>query len=318
MRTRRILGKLRAMSADEIAYRLRGKAREQIDRIRASVHPQGVPLFKVPHPYLTRDYLEAEPARRFFSAGSQQKLRTLAQMEFPDWIGAATAEADRICERKLRLFGHADVQLGAVMDWSSDPVSGQTWPRRFWATYDLVANPEGGDPKVVHEINRHQHLVTLARAYVYTEDERYASVAVAQMDSWIDQNPPGIGINWTSSLEIALRALSWMWALFLLLPSRHMDDRRIERILRSLLSHFAHIHRYPSTYSSPNTHLIGEALALYIGGTVFGSIKQARAWREFGERVLVAEAQEQILDDGFYAELSTHYHCYALDFYLIA
>jgi len=112
--------------------------------------------------------------------------------------------------------------------------------------------------------------------------------------------------------------MSWMWALFLLLPSRHMDDRRIERILRTLLSHFVHIHRYPSTYCSPNTHLIGEALALYVGGTVFASIQQARQWKEFGEGVLLDQALKQILDDGFYAELSTHYHCYALEFYLIA
>src|SRR5436190_5050304 len=224
MRTRRMLTKLRAMSADEISYRLRGKVHEQIDRIRAFVHRDGVPLFKVPHLYLTRDYLAAEPSRRFFSAGAQQKARSLAQMEFPEWIATVTQEADRICEKKLVLFGHAEVHLGAVIDWSTDPISGQAWPRRFWSTYDLVGNPEAGDPKVVHEINRHQHLVTLARAYVYTEDERYASVAVAQMDSWIDQNPPGMGINWTSSLEVALRALSWMWALFLLLPSRHLDD----------------------------------------------------------------------------------------------
>jgi hypothetical protein len=306
------------MSADEISYRLRASVREQSDRFRAFVHGNGVPLFKVPHPYLTRDYLAAEPTRRFFSAGSQQKLRSLVQMEFPDWIAAVTQEADRICEGKLRLFGHAEVDLGAVIDWSADPISGKKWPKRFWTTYDLVGNPEGGDPKVVHEINRHQHLVTLARAYAYTEDERYANAAIAQMESWIEQNPPGIGVNWTSSLEVALRALSWMWALFLLLPSRHIDDRRAERMLRSLFSHFAHIYKFPSVYSSPNTHLIGEALALYIGGTVFASIKQARKWKEFGETVLVGEAQNQVLDDGVYLELSTHYHCYALDFYLIA
>jgi hypothetical protein len=306
------------MSASEIAYRSRIKLREQFDRMRAFAHRDGVPLFKVPQPYLTRDYLAAEPTRRFFSASAQQKVRSLVQMEFPDWIDKVRTEADRICERKIHLFGHGEVYLGAVIDWSADPISGYTWPRRFWTTYDPVGNPEAGDAKVIHEINRHQHLVTLARAYVYTEDEKYASTAVALMDSWIDQNPPGIGINWTSSLEIAFRAISWMWTIFLLLPSRHMDDRRIERMLRSLFSHFVHIHRYPSVYSSPNTHLTGEALALFIGGTVFSALKQAREWREFGEAVLLNEAERQILDDGFHAELSTHYHCYTLEFYLIA
>jgi hypothetical protein len=107
-----------------------------------------------------------------------------------------------------------------------------------------------------------------------------------------------------------------MWTLFLILPSDHLDDRRLERILLSLYAHFAHIHRYPSTYSSPNTHLIGEAAALYAGGTVFAELKQARGWRSFGEDVLIREAQQQVLDDGVYCELSSYYHCYALEFYL--
>jgi len=306
------------MSADEIWYRLRATIREQGDRIRALAHPGGAPLFKIPQPYLTRDYLAAEPARRFFSTANQQTLRNLVRLEFPDWLAAVIQEAESICDGKIRLFGHAEAHLGTVIDWSADPISGQKWPKRFWGSYDLVGNLEGGDPKLVHEINRHQHLVTLARAYAYTEDERYANTALAQMESWIDQNPPGIGNNWTSSLEVAFRALSWMWTLFLLLPSRQLDDRRIEVILRALFSHFSHIYKYPSVYSSPNTHLIGEALALYVAGTVFASIKQARRWKEFGEAVLIEEAQKQISDDGVYAEVSTHYHCYAVDFYVVA
>ena len=62
-------------------------------------------------------------------------------------------------------------------------------------------------------------------------------------------------------------------------------------------SGLSHIHRYPSTYSSPNTHLIGEAAALYAGGTVFAELKQARQWRQFGENVLILEAQRQVLDE---------------------
>src|SRR5689334_11483954 len=108
MRTRRLLTKLRSMSADEISFRLRGKLHEQSDRLRAFIHKDGVPPFNVPQLYLTRDYLAAEPTRRFFSAGSPHKLRSFAQMEFPEWIASVTQEADRICERKLQLFGYKD------------------------------------------------------------------------------------------------------------------------------------------------------------------------------------------------------------------
>jgi hypothetical protein len=160
--------------------------------------------------------------------------------------------------------------------------------------------------------------MTLGRAYLYTGDERYAKEAITQIEQWITQNPPAIGLNWHSSLEIALRALSWMWTIFLVAPSKHLNSQRIEKILRSLFAHLTHVHRFPSTYSSPNTHLAGEALALYVGGTVFSSMKHARAWREFGRTVLLDTIQKQVLEDGFHAELSAHYHCYALEFYLIA
>ncbi len=303
------------MSAGEIAFRCRALLRQTADRVRLPTRRASAPL-QIPAHYLTRDYLAAEPARRFFPADVQQ-LKALVRIESPDWISRATAEADAICANRVRLLGR-ERRPGAVVDWCADPVSGRKWPRRFWADYDLVGNPESGDPKQVFELNRHQYLVTLARAYAYSGEERYANAAIAHLDSWIEQNPVGVGVNWHSSLEVAFRAMSWTWTLFLLLPSKNLDDSRISEILKVLFAHFAHILRYPSSYSSPNTHLLGEALALCIGGTVFSAVKQARAWREFGESVLIEESSKQILDDGFHAELSIHYHCYALEFYLTA
>jgi len=82
------------------------------------------------------------------------------------------------------------------------------------------ARQRGRDPKIIHELNRHQHLPRLAKAYLLTGDERYSSEAVAQLNIWIDQNPPGRGINWQSSLEIGIRAISWLWTIFPLLASR--------------------------------------------------------------------------------------------------
>jgi hypothetical protein len=167
-------------------------------------------------------------------------------------------------------------------------------------------------------LNRHQHLPRLAKAYHWTGDERYAAEAVAQLRSWIEQNPPGFGINWQSSLEIGIRAVSWLWTMFLLLPSRHFDDAAAQRIGDSLFAQLEHVHRYTSEFSSPNTHLIGEAAALFIGGTVFRDRKRSAAWMRHGAALLVREADRQILDDGVHGDLAACYHCYALDFYLQA
>src|SRR6185295_3248887 len=83
-------------------------------------------------------------------------------------------------------------------------------------------------------------------------------------------------------------------------------------------SQLEHVYRHTSVFSSPNTHLIGEAAALFIAGLVFRDQKRPAAWLERGAAVLAEEAKKQVLDDGVYGELSSCYHCYALDFYLQA
>src|SRR6185295_794874 len=83
-------------------------------------------------------------------------------------------------------------------------------------------------------------------------------------------------------------------------------------------SQLEHVYRHTSVYSSPNTHLIGEAAALFIAGLVFRDQKRPAAWLERGAALLSEAVDKQVLDDGVYGELSSCYHCYALDFYLHA
>src|SRR5208283_5236598 len=70
-----------------------------------------------------------------------------------------------------------------------------------------------GDHKVTWELNRHQHLVTLAKAGLLSgnDNDKYVRELVAQWRSWIKANPYPLGINWASTLEVAFRSLSWIW-----------------------------------------------------------------------------------------------------------
>ena len=91
-------------------------------------------------------------------------------------------------------------------------MTGAIWPRHFFASYDTVSSG-GPDVKRVWELNRHQHLPRLGKAYLLLGEERYAREVVAQMLGWIEQNPTRTGVHWYSSLEIAIRSLSWLWAV---------------------------------------------------------------------------------------------------------
>jgi Heparinase II/III-like protein/Heparinase II/III N-terminus len=300
------LKRLTTMSPRELAHRTREKVYSQLERIgfAGRIAPVG-PGFK--------QYLADAPARRFY-CGVGQSPRDL----FPGWIDRAVEEAENLMGHEVHLLHFDPVRLGREIDWHRDPVTGQTWERCHWTVYRPENDPLKRDSKIVHELNRHQHLPRLAKAYRMTGDERYAAEALAQMLGWIRQNPPGLGINWQSSLEIGIRTISWLWTIFLLLPSRSFDDASAQLVGDSLFAQLEHVYRHTSLYSSPNTHLIGEAAALFIGGLVFQDRQRAVAWMGRGLALLVEEADKQILDDGAHGELSTYYHCYALDFYLQA
>lgn len=306
------LKRLGAMKPRELAHRVREKLYSEVDRISAGAgtgNPAVAENFKT--------WLAGAPADRFYCR-YRESLRPFVRANFPQWIDRAVDEAERLCRHEITLLGYGQIKLGPKIDWHRDPVTGRTWERRYWADYAPVQDSGGRDPKIIHELNRHQHLPRLAKAYFLSGDERYAREAVAQLNIWIDQNPPGIGINWQSSLEIAIRAISWLWTIFPLLSSQAFDEASAQRIGDSLFAQLEHVHRYTSLFSSPNTHLIGEAAALFIAGLVFQDQKRPVVWLRQGASLLTEAAEKQVLDDGVYGELSSCYHCYALDFLLQA
>ncbi|HEX6198739.1 MAG TPA: heparinase II/III family protein, partial [Thermoanaerobaculia bacterium] len=325
------LRRLAGMEAAEIGYRLRERARCEVER--AAVRLRGLtgsdegedrflrrlPAVEGEAAGSVTGYLRRVAARRFYLPADRQGREALAELvrrSFPGTLRPLSAEAERLSAHRFELLGFGEVDLGPEIDWHRDPLTGEAWERRFWADYDLVHEEGAGDPKRVHELARHQHLPRLGKAYFLLGEERYALEVVRQMLGWIDQNPPGVGVHWHSSLEIALRAVSWLWALFFVLPSRAMDEAAARRIVASLFAQLDHVHAYPSVFSSPNTHLLGEAAALFLAGLVFPDCEGGAAWRDRGAELLAAEAERQVLPDGVHAELSTGYHAYALDFYL--
>jgi hypothetical protein len=120
-------------------------------------------------------------------------------------------EADEICRHRFRLLGYRDLDYGAQIDWHLDAVNGRRSPLIPWFKIDFLDFAQVGDHKVVWELSRHQHLVTLAKAWLLTNEEIYVREIFAQWYSWNSANPYPLGANWASSLEVAFRSLSWIW-----------------------------------------------------------------------------------------------------------
>jgi hypothetical protein len=71
-------------------------------------------------------------------------------------------------------------------------------------------NPrDSSDVEVAWDLSRLQWLMPAGQAYLLTGEERYAEAVRAVLESWIDANPYAQTVNWSSTMEAALRILSW-------------------------------------------------------------------------------------------------------------
>ncbi|MDQ6786588.1 MAG: heparinase II/III family protein [Acidobacteriota bacterium] len=253
-----------------------------------------------------------------FFPSFRQKEKTLQifRQNFGEKSARAFIEkAEKITEGKFDILGFSELDFGSPVDWHYEPVSGKHSPIKHWKQFDELATDETGDKKIIWELNRHQHFFTLGVAFWLTKDERFAATFARHLESWMEQNPPQMGINWASSLEVAFRAMSWIWAFQFFRDSASFTPELFRKALKFLYLHGRHIEKYLSTYYSPNTHLTGEALGLYYLGTQLPFFAQSAQWRKLGEEILLAELDRQILPDGVYFEQSTWYQRYTTDFY---
>jgi hypothetical protein len=266
--------------------------------------------------------LKAGPTERegrlFFAPADVPSLCDLLRKDFPSQVNDIVLRAEEICLHHFDLLGYKNLDYGTEIDWSMDVVHDKRAPRKPWFEIKYLDFEEVGDSKITWELNRHQHLVTLAKAYRLTGDDKFAREIFAQWTHWQKENPYPMGINWASSLEVGYRSLSWIWTYFLLRESPLFTDDLREQWQRALGINGRHVANYLSTFFSPNTHLLGEAAALFFLGTLFPNLRSATKWREQGWKILVHGAATQVCEDGFYFEQSGYYHVYALDLFLHA
>jgi uncharacterized heparinase superfamily protein len=311
---------LQAVNACLERFGLSSQSRELSDeavfqRLDPARVPQGLPSAEK-----LLGHFRARRRPQFF-AGFADRTHALEVLRrgWPEAEGTTNEGAEQIRRGRFDLFGWHGVECDAeAPDWHLEPRSGKRAPLRHWSEIDFLDSRLVGDSKITWELNRHQYFSTLGRAYWYTGDEAYARTFVRYLTSWMDANPPKLGINWASSLELALRAVSWMWALHFFRQSSELSPPVFLRALKFLYLHARHLETYLSTYFSPNTHLTGEALGLFYLGILLPEFKRARRWRETGWRILREQLARQVRADGVYFEQATHYHRYTTDLYIHA
>jgi hypothetical protein len=294
------LARLSQMSLGELALRSRQEASKWLERVGPAARPAH-----------RRDEITA-PLAGFLGGAREPRMPALIAERFPQEREAVLASAGRILEKRFDLLGYHGLSFGDPLDWHFEPVAGRRLPRVHWSRIDPLDAAQVGDSKVVWELGRMQWLVTLGQAYRLTGAAEYAAAAASAVRGFLDANPPGVGIHWASSLECALRIVSWAWSLALF-GEWALGRELAGEMAASLEAHARHVERYLSFAFSPNTHLTGEALGLVYAALLRPGRSRARRWRARGLDILASQARRQILDDGIYFEQAAAYQRYTAE-----
>jgi hypothetical protein len=280
-------------SADELVFRVR----QELTNLRlwlwtssSNINP-GIPRPCFPDPAAVVERLRGTP----FSAEVERLADLVLQHRFPLPGGILETGPDIEWRR----------------DYRTNAISGTTYFRLI----PYLDVRRAGDHKVIWDLNRQQHLVLLAQAFLFTGRKEFLDEIERQIESWLEDNPYMRGINWTSSLEVGFRALSWLWVLRLV--GAHLNQHMSRKLAVALCQHGRYLEHNLSVYFSPNTHLLGEAVALHALGIALPEFPRAERWKKTGADIVRREMVRQVRDDGSHFEQSSYYHVYALDLLLL-
>ncbi len=259
-------------------------------------------------------HFRSRPTRFFVGLEDPAATAQALEAALPGTARGDLERAGAVMAGRYRLFDrHWD--LGATPAWQHEPISGLDYPRGHWSRIAYLEPEVGGDYKACWELSRLQHFLSLGVAYAHDGSEAWGERFANQTLDWVAANPAGRGIHWSSSLELAFRMQSWIWGLHLFREAEALTPECYLDTLRALEGHGLHVERYLSTYYSPNTHITGEALALYTAGVAFPELAAADRWVKKGRAILEHWAPIHLREDGTYFEQSTAYQRYTVDFY---
>lgn len=303
--------------------KIRLKIRELARRIRRPVRVTDIDKFfsrnwrgEAPD----RNYFLARTSPRFFFGPSDKcESARILKRHFPRSCKDIIDRAQLILEHKFDLLGSGQVTLGQQIDWHTDFKSGKSWPQKHFTKVQLVDSKDSSDVKIPWELSRLQFMTDLGRAFWLTNDAAYKYEFKSILFDWETFNPVDIGVNWTCSMEVAIRAVNILWGLHFF----RFDDSEnefVKRIIRSLYYHGRHIEKNLEDISrgANSNHLISDYLGLFYLGVLLPELKCSSRWKKLAQNGLENEIALQVFPDGADYECSTSYHRLVLEIFLSA
>ncbi|XCP86571.1 heparinase II/III family protein [Roseburia hominis] len=218
--------------------------------------------------------------------------------------------ADKACEGIITGFSSIELNYGNPIDWQLSPLTGKQCDekKKWYKIPDF--DKERGDIKVIWEASRFSYFITLARAYLLTEDEKYYKAFTSQLKEWLKKNSYSYGANFKCSQECSLRMVNTLLAYTVFHDKGMTTDEDVsnvkdlvDRCYRKVLSNFFYAYK-----CIKNNHTISELMGMIVGAWCCGADRQlSKAYKLLDEVI-----DEQFTDDGGYRQFSFNYQRLAL------
>ncbi|MBN1830533.1 MAG: alginate lyase family protein [Deltaproteobacteria bacterium] len=240
---------------------------------------------------------------------------------FPEKKQEKTDSATMICQHIFDLLSSGPKELSRPgdgyepIDWHKDYKSGYRWDQQTLHSRIPFGDKPGVDIKVPWELSRFQHLTLLGQAYVLTENKAYADEFRNQIDDWIKNNRVGFGVNWASTMDVAIRAANWLVAQEYFYGKPVLSEDFWPSFFLSIYDHGRFIRRHLEKGPPKANHYLSNIVGLFFIALYCPFFKESDKWRRFCMRELEREIKRQVYDDGCNFEGSTAYHRLALELF---
>jgi hypothetical protein len=194
----------------------------------------------------------------------------------------------------------------AAIDWQLDFKSGYRWRQNRLSGTLRYGHEPGVDVKVPWELARLQHLPWLA----IVKDEVAAREFRNQVLDFAAANPPGYGVNWLCTMDVAIRAANILLAYDLFVCQGFKFDESFNDELHALImAHGKHIEANLEWHDQHRAnHYLADITGLLFVAAYLPRSRDTDSWLAFSIQQLIKEVERQFTPDGANFEASTSYH----------
>ncbi len=233
--------------------------------------------------------------------------------------------ADRACNNKFNILGKS-IYFKNNINWHQDFKTNQiitSWKNSYYKDIKIQTKKYNSDIKVPWELSRLYHVPALAKAFVETKNTKYLNCYLKNINSWINQNPFLIGVNWVNPMEVSIRAINLIHSFYFLKSDEtfNVNEDSITnnfwvKLINNLYQHAIYLENNWEIYYKNNNHYLIDLLGYFYLCFLFEEKNKFKIAKTKTYKKLLKELDKQFMEDGTCYEGSTSYHKLSTEIFL--